>query len=243
MEKQTQLNERREMDRRRRQQKRKERLMVGYINIKHPLIYKEAEHFYNKVNSIYPEKHDLLKTPRFKELKEDRIKDKMQLRIPLSNLPNKPKETLTRKGTDQQPQIELNHEVIDQQQQLAELNYEVIDQQPPIELNHEVIDQQQQLAELNYEVIDQQPRAELNYEVNDQLPPDLNDIATTTLMSELPPELVQNIIDELRADPNLKTLMAEIQDKVANEDIDEDIDMDIDIDIPDNLLEDELLHW
>ena len=214
MEKQTPLSKRREREQKRKQQNRQERLMMGYINIKHPLIYKEAEHFYNKVNSIYPNKLDLLKTSRFKELKEGRIKDKMQLRIPLSNLPNKPKETLMRKGTDQQPPTELNHEVINQQQQ-------------------------QQQAEFNYEVIDQQPQTELNYEVNDQLPPDLNDIATTTLISELPPELVQTIIDDLRADPDLKTLMTEIEDQVANE----DIDMDIDIDIPDNLLENELLHW
>ena len=233
MERKALLVKRREQDRKRKQQTRQERLMVGYINVKYPLIYKEAKEFYNKVNNLYPDEHDLLKTARFKELQHGTIKDNMLLRIPLTNLQtNKPEETLSREAIDQRPPAEetLNLEVIDQRPQAQEtLNLEVIDQQPPAQ------------ETLNLEVIDQRPPGQetLNLEVIDQLPPDLEAIAATTLVSELPPDLIQTIIDNLRADPDLKMMMDEIEDQVMNE----DEDVDIDINIPDNLLENELLHW
>ena len=211
------LEKRRERDRKRKEQARQERLMVGYINVKYPLIYKEAKGFYNKVNNLYPDKHDLLKTARFKELQHGTIKDNMLLRIPLTNLQtNKPEETLSRKAIDQRPPAEKT------------LNLEVIDQPPPPQ------------ETLNLEVIDQPPPPQetLNLEVIDQLPPDLEAIDTTTLVSELPPDLIQSIIDNLRADPELKMIMDEIE-----ESMNEDEDVDIDINIPDNLLENELLHW
>ena len=248
MERKAFLVKRRELDRKRKQQTRQERLMVGYINVKYPLIYKEAKEFYNKVNNLYPDKHDLLKTARFKELQQGTIKDNMLLRIPLTNLQtNKPEETLSRKAIDQRPLAEktLNLEVIDQRPPAQEtLNLEVIDQRPPAQetLNLEVIDQRPPAEKtLNLEVIDQRPPAQetLNLEVIDQLPPDLEAIAATTLVSELSPDLIQTIIDNLRADPELKMMMDEIEDQVMNE----DEDVDIDINIADNLLENELLHW
>ena len=248
MERKAFLVKRREQDRKRKEQARQERLMVGYINVKYPLIYKEAKGFYNKVNNLYPDKHDLLKTARFKELQHGTIKDNMLLRIPLTNLQtNKPEETLSRKAIDQRPPAEktLNLEVIDQRPPPQEtLNLEVIDQRPPPQetLNLEVIDQRPPPQEtLNLEVIDQRPPPQetLNLEVIDQLPPDLEAIAATTLVSELSPDLIQSIIDNLRADPELKMMMDEIEDQVMNE----DEDVDIDINIPDNLLENELLHW
>ena len=77
------LIKRRQQDKKRKEQARKDQLMIGYINVRHPLIYKEALEYYSQINRIYPDKHNLLKTPRFKELKPRAIKDNMDLRIPL----------------------------------------------------------------------------------------------------------------------------------------------------------------
>ena len=56
------------------QQRRKESLMIAYIRLKHHLIYKEAENYYDKLNKVYPNKLNLLKTPRFQELEQAEIK-------------------------------------------------------------------------------------------------------------------------------------------------------------------------
>ena len=74
----------------------------------------------------------------------------------------------------------------------------------------------------------------MNLEAVDSIFPD---IAAATLVQELPADLIQQIIDELRADPELTTIMDNIEDQVLYE----TEDLDIDIDIVDNLLEKELL--
>ena len=69
----------------------------------------------------------------------------------------------------------------------------------------------------------------MNQEVIDNILPDM---MMPTLEQELPEGLIQQIISELRADPELANLMNDIEDKV---------DDDLDIDIDDNLLDKELL--
>ena len=188
------LEKKRKRNHERSQQARQERLMTAYINIRHPLIHKEAKEYYNKLNRLYPAKRDLIKTPRFQELKQSKITDNMELQIPLHNQ-LKPVETSSRQATQQIPPTELNAQ----------------DTLSTVELNQQVID---------------------------HIPADdLEDI--TPSIDEIPPALVQTIIKELRADPNLKALMDDVETRMDNE----DEDIDIDIEIVDNLLEKELLFW
>ena len=84
-ERQLNLEKKRKRNRERCEEHRKNKLMIEYIHIKHHMVYKEAEKFYTKLNKIYPNKRDLLKTPRYKELKEAAINDNMQLKIPLNS--------------------------------------------------------------------------------------------------------------------------------------------------------------
>ena len=86
MEKGKALAAKREGQRKRKVENRKEQLMAAYINKKHPLIYKEAELYYIKLNELYPSKLDLRKTLEFKVLSNapmTSIKDNMCLDIPL----------------------------------------------------------------------------------------------------------------------------------------------------------------
>ena len=48
---------------------REERVIAGYVEIKHPNIYKEAAGFYNMLNQKYPSKCDLRKTNEYECLK------------------------------------------------------------------------------------------------------------------------------------------------------------------------------
>ena len=61
------------------------------------------------------------------------------------------------------------------------------------------------------------------------------DIDMATLVSEIPPQLVDEMIKDLRADPNLAALMSAVEEQVDN-----DSDIDVDIEIQDDLLEKEL---
>ena len=107
MERQTLLTKRRQQERKRKQQARQEQLMIAYINVKHPLIYKEAQEYYNKLNSIYPDKYNLLKTPQFKELQPGAIRDNMSLQIPLVSLEaNKPEQQPTTHITELPPDLQ-----------------------------------------------------------------------------------------------------------------------------------------
>ena len=64
------------------------------------------------------------------------------------------------------------------------------------------------------------------------------DIDMNDLVSEIPQHLIDDIIQELRADPNLTEMMSTVEDQVDSY-IDNDID--IDIEISDDLLEKELM--
>ena len=145
MERQTLLVKRREQERKRKQQERQNQLMIGYINVKYPLIFKEAQEYFNKLRSIYPNKHNLTKTPRFKELKPGTIRDNMALQIPLIEA-NKP----------EQPTIPIT-----------------------------------------------------------ELPPDLQDINPNSLIDEIPQDQMEAIINELRADSDLRRIMDECEELMA----------------------------
>ena len=84
MEKAYKLQLKREACRKRKESTRKDLLMVAYINKKYPLIYKEAEVYYNKLDENNPSKIDLRKTTEFRALKEvEVLNDRMVLEIPI----------------------------------------------------------------------------------------------------------------------------------------------------------------
>ena len=78
-----------------------------------------------------------------------------------------------------------------------------------------------------------------DHEVNETMYVDdiFPDINLNTLVPELPPQMVEEIIKDLRADPDLACIMNDVEDQIVHEEAD---DLDIDINIPDDLLEKEL---
>ena len=101
---------------------RHNRVIVGYIELKHPETYKEAEEFYEQLNAKYPNKKDLRRTNEYEWLKSDfpefkqrkyylrkkkdsseqaKIVDNMELVIPLMSSSEKPKEAVDMSGDTQ----------------------------------------------------------------------------------------------------------------------------------------------
>ena len=224
MERQHHLLKRRERDRKRKEQIRKDQLMIAYIKVKHPLLYKEATEYYDSINVIYKDKKNLRKTPRFREVEsttsnrptkdhEVMYNDNMVLKIPLITQDEMSDETTNKEAADSI----FPH-----------------DETPDETTNKEAAD--------SIFPHDETPDEMANKETVDSIFPHI-DVAT--LVQELPNELLEQIISELRADPDLSTLMDGIEDSVEHEERVEavfyDDDLDIDIDIVDNLLEKELL--
>ena len=87
MEKANQLKRKREATRKRKTCTRKDVFMIAYVSKKYPMVYKEAEGCYNKLNEANPAKIDLRKTKEFKELNQTpigSITDRMVLQIPIT---------------------------------------------------------------------------------------------------------------------------------------------------------------
>ena len=106
---------------------RHNRVIVGYMELKHPEAYKEAEEFYEQLNTKYPNKKDLRRTneyewlksefPEFKQRKyyirksiaekkkdnskQDKIVDNIELVIPLMSSTEKAKEAVDMSGDTQ----------------------------------------------------------------------------------------------------------------------------------------------
>ena len=59
----------------RREKRRFNALLSGYMSIKYQDIYNECRQFYNSLNQMYPEKHDLTKTKEYKRWKNELTKD------------------------------------------------------------------------------------------------------------------------------------------------------------------------
>ena len=180
MEKGKALAVKREGSRKRKANCRKDLLMTAYINKRHPLIYKEAEAYYNKLNELHPTKIDLRKTIEFRALPNapmEAIKDNMCLDIPL-------------------------------------IATQTVVEVPSVAA---------------VEIVEECP-----------LPADLETIEGI-LEDELPAGVMENIIKELKADPQLNKIMQEIEDLVYKES-EEDEDIDIDFETDDRL-ENELRLW
>ena len=197
MDKQAQLNRRREIALKKREQDRKHRIVLEYFNIKYPVLYQEAIKYYTDLNQQYPNVKDLRKTAGFKHFKATTTStDTMVLKIPMVNIQNEAKGTLP-EGTS----VEINTN--------AEETIDTIF--PDINTNAE--------------------------ETIDTIFPDID---MNDLVSEIPQQFIDNIIQDLRADPNLRELMDEVEDQV-NKETEEEKDPDIDIEFEnDDSLENEL---
>ena len=225
MEREKRLTLRREQERKRNNEKRKALLMVEYIHIKHPTIYDEANEYYETLDKEYSNRKDLRKVEHFKKMKVNTdnsqvYNDNMVLRIPL--IPNNSAAAME------------EGETIERRQELPNNSAAGMEEGETIERRQELPNNSAAATEEGEMIEPWQEQIE-----------DVNSIQPT-LLEQVPQDVLQKIIDELRLDPFLEKLMDKVEQEITLEGInqtEQDLMLDIDIDIPDNLLENELLHW
>ena len=192
---------------------RKERIISGYIEIKHRNIYNEATEFYNVLNDKYPNKHDLRKTNEYMCLKTgdgvENIK-KYYIRKSRSGI----------KETVKMSNLELKIPLMSQDTiKSSKVQEPVVEStEPEIEKAIAQHPNMPAISEPN-----QDPTIEPVEIVIDETCTNIQ----PTLDEDLPSQLIEEIMDRLREDPFLQDYFS---------------DMDITIDET-NPLEDEDIFW
>ena len=198
---------------------RKYTVMMEYIQVKHNVIYNEAVGFYDSINRKYPDKKDLRKSYEFRKFMENEkpmadppspkplrlrfsergiLKDNlMELRIPLIS-PN-----LFTTETHEDTTTEIIQETETHEDTTTEIIQET-------ETHEDTITEIIQEGTVNVEL----PRL-IDETIEDSIQP--------SLLEQLDPDLVQQIIDELKADQDLYNIMTDIEQAIESDEFGMDI--------------------
>ena len=217
---------------------REERVIAGYVEIKHPDIYNEAAGFYNMLNQKYPSKCDLRKTNEYECLKMPMAGEIIKKYYVRKSYPN------IKKTVD----VEIHNPVKKYKDNLQlkiplmshnTAKTPVSTQDPTVEFTEtDTTSNMPETSESNQDPPIEPPNMSETSESN-QKPPiepveiviDETNNIQPTLNEEIPTEVIEEIIGGLREDPYLEGYFL---------DMDMDIDIDIDVNSP---LDDELASW
>ena len=202
--------------------KRQNSLITDYIQHKYANVYAEAFQFYKKLDDRYPNKTDLRKTDEYKFWKFGSV------------------HLTSEQEQESQPQSPANSEPQEQEPQ-SPANSEP--QEPPSPPSSQpqgsqyTDNLQLKIPIKRYRTV-KHGQSATTQTLSTQEQPSTVQIPQTlqpTLLEELPDDLVQEIIDELKEDPHMMNMFDTMEEQFNFE--------DLDIEIPDSLLEKELENW
>ena len=195
-----------------------------YIKEKHRETYEEAVTFYNYVNELHPQKVNLRKTQEFKAMKNGMIfvtKRPKIIKQSFTSIPTTGEHGITIVSTDQQ--AETLHLPVQTPIEQAETVASSTEQAETLPKTMQLHIPLMSPNEISTTVLEESLRATLPDEIQ------------STLDEEIPEEIYNKILAELRLDPDLAKLMDDIE-----HDIDEE---DLDLPIEEDRLESELQNW
>ena len=210
--------------------------IAEYIQSKYKDLYREAAIMYNELNKEYPRKPDLRKTQEFRLWKNKMAKSNGESPVPI------PREKKYMYKRTSYWDIVLED---------TETTPSPKDQTPSITngrtmcLNIPLIDISASTHKSSQESI---------IEEGDQIPPPsvkppTEQVMDPFILDGIPPETIEKIIQELRADPDLKDIMEDVEQEISTtEDVEQEITTEIvglELELPelDDLLEEELDLW
>ena len=200
--------------------------IAEYIQSKYKDLYREAAMMYNELNTQYPKKPDLRKTQEFRIWKNKMAKANGESPVPV------PREKNYMYKRTTYWDIELDD---------TETTPAPKDQTPSITNGRTMC--------LNIPLMDIPTSTHNSFhqsiiEEGDQIPPPsvqppTEQVIDPSILDGIPHETIEKIIQELRADPNLKDIMEDVEQEITTEIIGPEIEL------PelDDLLEEELELW
>ena len=265
MNKTEKVKRRRELRKKTRDNIRQTSFVVDYIESKHPNIYTEAVEFYNMINSHYPAKIDLRKTAIYKDWKH-RITCQQQLypntqpfpfpypSAQTAVMPTGETRSSTPDTTELEPSSSCPESSSDASEELPSIpcqetstggieklrelcyndNFQL--RIPLIRYNSGSVATEtvQSATQEVCPVNSIQPTETLQTLTEKML---AVDSIQPSILEGISSNLLDKIIEELRAEPELKDVVAQVEEEQLFE------ELDIDIDMPEDLLEKELENW
>ena len=188
--------------------KRQNSLITDYIEHKYANIYAEAFEFYKNLDDKYPDKTDLRKVEEYKFWKSGSV-----------HLTSQPQEQEPKEYTDN---LQLNIPI---------KRYRTVKQGQSV--TTQTLSTQEQPSTIQNLSTQEQPSTIQTLSTQEQ-PSTIQTPQTPqpTLLEELPHDLVQEMINELKEDPHMMNIFDTIEGQFDLE--------ELDIEIPDSLLEKEL---
>ena len=241
-----------------------------YIQIKYFQLYSEAANFYNALNTLYPKKHDLRKVIEFTSWKsaingENRRKRRPRQYENIEQLsdaePQQSPENIEQPSdADPQQSPENIEQPSDSEPQQSPENIEQPSDSEPRQSPEVHTDRMRlEIPLMNYRAPN--TKSPSSQQQTPTIHTQTVEIVTTEIVSQseiengllnqLTAERIDEIINELRSDPELQHVFAEVDRAVQQEEeeIDEGIDignmganLEIELNL-DNRLEEELLNW
>ena len=200
--------------------KKRQALFISeYVMVKHFEIYEQAAMLYNKINAIHPKKPDLRKSIEFKNWKL--VETGMPKIRP--HIPRHPDQYAVHKGIVIQ-QEEVSQEIVASvPKKTFQLQIPLLDPEQIGQINNhldieQVIDEGQQTIDQGQQVDEE------SHDIDNIQPSDFGDI---------PEDIVDGIINQLREDPELSKLI----DDVEAEFFAQDLDIGMEIELEDRLEE------
>ena len=201
---------RREQRKHHRTEERQALFLKDYIEHKYADIHAEAVRFYDHLNQLYPTKQDLRKTIQYRSWKMTSI----QTRVVHEDQPSSEQPETPGESPPYTDNMQLRIPLLE----------------PPANHPNAVTDENANHPNAVTDENANHPNAVTDENANHPNAVTEEDLQPS-LCQELSPEVLDKIISELQADPDIQNLFADIEHQLDFEELGMDIDMDIDIDI------------
>ena len=242
--------EMKKLKRREKQSQIRQALLINeYIQTKYFAIYQEAANYYNELNAIYPTRPDLRKADEFRAwklvIKGESLRIRKYPKTCYTNIRIQSAETPVETPTETPSEIpiEIKTPVETPTETSSEMPIEI---ETPVEIPIESIPKKvmelkiqlmdpaiitQTLSVETDEIIQENPMEVAAEEIFDEEIPTLH----PTLTEEIPQHIIEKIVKELQDDPELRTIMTDIEQELEFQQIDNEIDMFEDIRLEEEL--------
>ena len=221
--------------------KRRESLVADYVQNKYNDIYVEATQFYNMLNHLHPDKHDLKKTDEYRVWKNNVRRDLIpslfnihrQAPRPSPSIPDRTEQTQSEHASPSPPspdrteQTRPEHAYVDNLQLRIPLMNNITTQRKSTVTTETLETSTEETPAAGDETLKTLTEGTLD-----------PGVIEPSLDHQIPHEMIEKIVEELRGDPDLQHIFSTIEEEIEFEQL--AIDLEI---FEHDLLEKELENW
>ena len=223
MGKERDLTRRKQLRKNRQHEKRKNALIVDYVQYKYANVYAEAFQLYQRLNDCHPQKTDLRKTEEYRVWKSEMSPQEPTNCESQASSPSKYQDSLQLKIPIRRYRT-VKHSQTATTQTVSPASEESTQETPQTATTQTVSPASEESTQETPQTATTQTVSAASEESAQESPATVEtahvEVLQPTLVDELPPDLVDQIIGQLREDPDLKDIFDYMDGQDAFEDID-----------------------